>query len=342
MRRLLAVLLTLVAILAAGWLALRRPDIPFDTLEAAYANAQSQLAVAGETRRIHFRDQGPEDAPTLVLVHGFSASLHTWTPWVQRLKDDYRVVSLDLPGHGLTRGFDAQEVGIDTFVEAIDIVADELGLERFTLVGSSMGGNTAWTYALERPERLDGLVLVAASGWPRSDEEMKSRPLVFRLLENSVARAIVKDLDMSSMIRSGLEDSFADPSLVSDAMVERYSALSRAPGHRAALLRLVSVSDRTPATPEKMQALALPVLVMQGAEDKLVPPRHGRAFADAIPGAQLQWYENVGHLPQEEIAARSAADLRAFLESRVYPAVAGVESEDAGAGAPTGGDGVQP
>lgn len=320
---------------------MRRPDIPFDTLEAAYANAESRLAVAGENRRIHYRDQGPEDAPVLVLVHGFSASLHTWTPWARRLSDDYRIVSLDLPGHGLTRGFDPETVGIDVFVESIDTVADELDLEQFTLIGSSMGGNTAWSYALQRPERLEGLVLVAASGWPRSDEEMKSRPFVFRLLENRLGRAIVKDLDMSSMIRSGLEDSFADPSLVTDAMVERYSALSRAPGHREALLRLVSLSDRNLATPEKMQALDLPVLVMQGDKDNLVPPRHGKAFAEAIPGAKLLWYENVGHLPQEEIASRSAADLRDFLESRVYPPTP-VESETTGAPDGSGSNGIQP
>ncbi len=341
MRRLLAVLLTVVAILAAGWLALRRPDIPFDTLETAYANAESRLAVAGENRRIHYRDQGAEDAPVVLLVHGFSASLHTWTPWVRRLSDDYRIVSLDLPGHGLTRGFEPERVGTDLFIESIDTVADELALDSFTLVGSSMGGNTAWAYALKRPERLDGLVLVAASGWPRSEEELESGPFIFRLLENRLARAVVKDLDMSSMIRSGLEDSFADPSLVTDAMVERYSALSRAPGHRDALLRLMSRSDRETANPEKMQELDLPVLVMQGDRDNLVPPRHGKAFAKAIPGARLLWYENVGHLPQEEIAAKSAADLRAFLENRVYPDVP-VESEPTDGPGPSGGNGVQP
>ncbi|NBC20073.1 MAG: alpha/beta fold hydrolase [Alphaproteobacteria bacterium] len=341
LRRLLAILLTLVAILAAGWLALRRPDIPFDTLEVAYANADSQFAVAGEHERIHYRVHGPPDAPALVLVHGFSASLHTWTPWVRRLESDYRIVTLDLPGHGLTRGFDPDEAGVDLFIESIHTIADTAGLETFTLAGSSMGGHAAWNYALEHPERLDGLVLIAASGWPRSQEEKQSRPLIFRLLENRFARAILRDLDMSSMIRSGLEDSFADPSRVTDAMVERYSALSRAPGHRETLLRLSTASTREPARQEQLARLDLPVLVMQGDRDNLVPPRHGQEFAGAIPDAELAWYENVGHLPHEEIPRRSAADLKGFLETRIVSQAAGDTAGDSPAAAGTG-NGIQP
>ncbi len=311
---------------------MRRPDIPFDTLEAAYANSHSRFAVAGEQQRLHYRDQGPADAPAIVLVHGFAASLHTWTPWVRDLRDDYRVITLDLPGHGLTRGYDPDTVGVELFIESLDTLAGELALETFTLVGSSMGGNAAWTYALEHPQRVDGLVLVASSGWPRTEEEARARPLVFRLLDNSLARAVIKDLDMSSMIRSGLEDSFADPSRVTDAMVERYSALSRAPGHREAILQLTSRAQRTPASAERLAQLDMPVLVMQGALDQVVPPRHGKAFARAIPGAQLRWYENAGHLPQEEVARQSVRDLRSFLDSHVHP------SQDAGENPGQSGD----
>ncbi len=318
MRRLLAVLLTLVAILAAGWLALRRADIPFDTLEAAYSSAQSRMLLAGDVERVHYRDQGLREGETLVLVHGFAASLHTWEPWVDLLADDYRIISLDLPGHGLTRGFATEDVGIDTFMETIDAVTGELGIDRFTLVGSSMGGNTAWKYALKSPQRLDALVLVGASGWPPSDEELRNRPMVFRLLQNGFARRLLKDLDMSAMIRDGLENSFADPSQVSDAMVERYGALSRGPGHRAALLHIsAGRGNRGYANSDTLGAIDLPVLVLQGAQDKVVPARFGKAFADAIPGAQLKLYENVGHLPHEEAAQRSADDLRTFLTARV-------------------------
>lgn len=319
MRRFLAVLLTLVAILAAGWLALRRPDIPFNTLENAYANAQSQFLAASEGRRVHFRDEGNVDGPALVLVHGFSASLHTWEPWVDALEDEYRIVSLDLPGHGLTRGFALDEMDMDGFGEVIDAVVDTVGLDSFTLVGSSMGGHAAWTYALEQGQRLDALVLVGAAGWPADGDQ--DTPLILRLMENPLARGVISDLDMSALIRSGLEDSFVNTDLVTDEMVQRYVSLSRAPGHRTALLHILANHEgRSPATAGKMAEIEVPTLVMHGRQDNLVPAEGGEAFARTIPGAALIIYEDVGHLPQEEIPHRSAADLDAFLESVHEPA----------------------
>lgn len=313
-RRLMAVLLTLVAVLAAGWLALRRPDIPFDTLEATYAAPDSQFLVLEGGEKVHYRDTGPADAPVLVLVHGFSASLHTWDAWVRLLDDEFRVVMLDLPGHGLTRGFQTDEIGIETFVETVDRLTASLSLDPFTLVGSSMGGNTAWNYTLAHPEKVDALVLVGASGWPRTAEDSRDRPFALSLLDNSLARSLVKDLDMTAMFRSGLEDSFSDDSLVTDTMVERYVALSRAPGHREALLRLMAEGDaRGDATRAMLAAIEQPTLILQGREDRLVPPRFADAFAEAIPQSQKIVYDGVGHLPHEEIPRRSLSDLRAFL-----------------------------
>lgn len=316
--RFLAVILTLGVILFAGWWSLKRDDIPYDQLETIYASSDSRYLALGEEMRIHFRDVGPRDAPVIVLVHGFSASLHTWEPWVADLKRDYRVISLDLPGHGLSRCLDNDTIGMDQFVDVIDRVTQAVKADRFTLAGNSMGGGAAWNYALAHPEKLEGLVLVDAAGWPRSEAESDDRPFIFRLLEIGFARKLVKDLDMSSLIRPGLEDSFADPSFVTDAMVDRYASLARAPCHREALLALsAGRGTRAEATPERLSAITAPTLVMHGEKDNLIPAAHGEQFAAAIPGAELKLYPDVGHLPQEEIAAQSIADMRAFLASRV-------------------------
>lgn len=318
-RRLLAVLVTLGIILFAGWMTLKRDDIPYEQLEAVYANADSRYLAFEDGMRVHFRDVGPRDAPVIVLVHGFSASLHTWEPWVTNLKRDYRVISLDLPGHGLSRCIDNDAIGPSQFIDTINRVTAALEVDRFTLAGNSMGGGAAWNYALAHPERLDGLVLVDAAGWPRAEESAEERPVIFRLLEVDFARRVMKDLDMSSLIRGGLEDSFGDPSFVTDEMVERYATLSRAPCHREALLQLVSGrGERREATPELLAGITTPTLVMHGEVDKVIPAVHGEQFAAAIPGAQLMLYPGVGHLPQEEIADLSAGDLRAFLTTRVY------------------------
>ena len=318
MRRLLAVLLTLVAVLGAGWLSLRRPDIPFDTLESAYASPESKYLVLSDSEKIHYRDQGNAAGPVIVLVHGFSASLHTWEPWIRQLGDDYRLISLDLPGHGLTRGFDLDEVNVNGFGETIATLTDALGVEHFTLVGSSMGGHTAWAYAVDHPDEVEALVLVAAAGWPLTEEELAETPWVFKALRYGAFRAIVRDLDNSATIRSGLEESFGDQNAVTEDMVQRYVALNRAPGHRDAIMHLMAESDaRRLATPEQMMTLNMPVLVMHGTEDNLVPYSHGVGFADAIPNARLIAYEGVGHIVQEEIARQSVTDLKGFLDETI-------------------------
>lgn len=318
-RRLLAVFVTLGIILFAGWMTLRRGDIPYEQLEAVYANADSRYLAFGGDMRVHFRDVGPRDGHVIFLIHGFSASLQTWEPWAQNLKQDYRVISIDLPGHGLSRCMDNAAIGPDQFVETINRVANGLDIEHFTLAGNSMGGGAAWAYALAHPDRLDALVLIDSGGWPREETKDDSRPLVFKLLEYDLARRVMKDLDLSSLIRGGLEKSFSDPSFVTDEMVERYATLARAPCHRDAILSLSSGrGTRTEATPELLSAITVPTLVMHGEQDNVIPVEHGKAFAAAIPGAQLMLYPGVGHLPQEEIAELSAGDLRAFLTSSVY------------------------
>ena len=317
-RRLLAVLLVLAVLLAAGWLALRRGDIPYDTLETLYASQESEFLTLADGVKVHYRDEGNEDGPALVLVPGFSASLHTWEAWVRHLGGDYRVISMDLPGHGLSRTPELARMTTADFADAVAEATEMIGADTFTLVGNSMGGATAWQFALKYPERLDGLVLVAASGWP--DESGEDRPpLVFRLLANPVGRAVLKDLDTSGLVRDGLENSFVDASLVTDAMVDRYVFLSRAPGHRDGIIALVTGGgERRVATAEALAAIEVPTLILQGEEDNLVPASGAEKFAAAIPGAELVMYESVGHLPQEEIADRSAADLRDFLARRVH------------------------
>ena len=318
-RSFLAVFFTLGIILFAGWMTLRRADIPFEQLEAVYANSDSRYLAFGDDMRVHFRDVGPRDAPVIVLVHGFSASLHTWDGWVSNLKRDYRVISIDLPGHGLSRCIDNANIGPQQFIDTIQRVANTLEIDRFSLAGNSMGGSAAWNYALAYPERLDGLILVDAAGWPRNEAASETRPLAFRLLDNGLARRVMQDLDLTAVIRSGLEDSFGDPAFVTNEMVERYATLARAPCHREALMALGSGNgERIDPTPDILPAITTPTLVMHGERDNLIPVEHGRNFAAAIPGAELIVYTGVGHLPQEEIADISAGDLRAFLTTQVY------------------------
>lgn len=318
LRKLLVFISILVILISVAWLSMRRGDIAYDTLENYYTSENSDFLTLSDGLKVHYRDEGNAAGPPLVLVHGFSASLHTWEPWVDELGDDYRVISLDLPGHGLTRSPAPDKMNIAYFAEVVGELADRLGAKDYTLVGNSMGGATAWQFALSRQDQLDGLVLIASSGW-QEQQITGDRPIIFSLLANKFARNIIKDFDLKALIRSGLKDSFYDQSFVTKDMVSRYAYLSRAPGHRDGILALMSGAERMPASAQTLKLIAVPTLIMQGAEDNLVHPSGAPKFHDAIAGSELIMYDQVGHLPQEEIAARSAADLRTFLTRRVWP-----------------------
>ncbi len=314
LRRTLAVLLTIVAVFAAGWLALRRADVPYDTLEAVYSVPATQFMTLQDGLKIHYTDTGPQDRPALVLVHGFSSSLHTWNAWEAGLSDDYRVIRLDLPGHGLSRVDETGDVSAARMSDVIGQVADKLDVETFTLAGHSMGGNLSWRYTLANPERVDGLILVAASGWPMSAEERGPQPFIFKLMRNGVARAVLKDLDMTSFTRSAIEKTYVDQSFVTEELVQRYVELSRAPGHRYVLLNITASRDEWDgASTGRMAEIRVPTLVMSGREDNLVPYAQAEKFAETIPNAELTLYDATGHAPHEEKAAETLEAVRTFM-----------------------------
>lgn len=318
MRWVLIIVGLIVLIGVGGYFALKRGDIAYETLEAEYAGPASRYVDLPSGVRMHYRDEG--EGPTLLLIHGFSASLHTWEPWVERLAtgdarlNDYRIISIDLPGHGLTRAPADYRASIEGFRDVVAEFASALELTQFALAGSSMGGNVAWEYALAHPGQVNALILVDASGWEETREDLREEPAIFELLRNPVLGPLLVDLDNSRLIREGLEASFYDTTLVDDAMVERYAELSRAPGHRDILLQMtLGLRERNYATPERLAALQMPVLVLTGDHDRLVPPEHAQQFKDAIGGAELVTFENVGHIPQEEAPDASAMAVHEFL-----------------------------
>jgi len=304
----LATALVLIVVLATvGWLLLQRPDIPYATLEARYGYADSQYVDLPGGVRAHYRDVGPREAPAIVLVHGFAASSHAWDGWVKALSADYRVVVLDLPGHGLTRTSDAYVVRPDGFEAVVDGVTRKLGLTRFTLGGNSMGGEVAWTYALDHPDRVERLVLVDAAGWPTPG---RGGAMIFKFLGNPVGRRVLKDIEIRPLMAQGLRAAYLDPKLVTPALVDRYVDLARGPGHRDILL---GQRPRRVASAADLSRIHVPTLVMFGQDDRLIPAADGERFHKAIPGATLILYPGVGHVPMEQIPQRSANDLKAWL-----------------------------
>jgi pimeloyl-ACP methyl ester carboxylesterase len=304
----------LVVLLAAAWLKLRGPDIPYATLEAKYTDGSSHFVDLPGGFHVHFQDDGNPDLPLLVLLHGFGDSFTSWEGWVRELKPKFRVISLDFPGHGLTRAPEGYVLGGEGLADFVDAFAAQLALPKFAVAGNSMGGGAAWQLAVRHPDRVDALILVDAAGFP-NEKPPAEVPLAFKILQYRIGRALLRNIDNRPLIEEGLKTDVYDKSVITPAIVDRWAEFQRAPGHRAILMAL-NPRAQAQATPELLGTIKVPTLVLHGENDVLIEPASARKFAAAIAGAKLVTYPHVGHLPQIEIPQRSAADVAAFLETR--------------------------
>jgi pimeloyl-ACP methyl ester carboxylesterase len=304
----------LVVVLVAAWLKLRGPDIPYETLEAKYTDSASHFVDLPGGFHVHFQDEGDPGLPLLVLLHGFGDSFTSWEGWVRELKPRFRVISLDFPGHGLTRAPEGYVLSGDGLADFVDAFAAQLALPKFAVAGNSMGGGAAWQLAVRHPDRVDALILVDAAGFP-NEKPPAEIPLAFKILQYPIGRALLRNIDNRPLIDEGLKTDVYDKSVITPAFVDRWAEFQRAPGHRAILMAL-NPRAQTQATPELLGTLKVPTLVLHGESDVLIEPASARKFAAAIAGAKLITYPHVGHLPQIEIPQHSAADVAAFLETR--------------------------
>jgi len=319
MKKRYAIPLALVAIVAAAGFFLTTPDTDRAAMEAKYTNEFSHFAEGPNGLRVHYRDQGNPDGPPLVLLHGNSATLHTWEPLAARLDGEYRLVTLTLPGHGLTGPNANHDYSVAGMSEAVDLVVDELDLTRFVLGGNSMGGWISWRYALAHPERIDALILLDSSGMPlREGEEPPPLNLGFKLLQHPVGRFLLQYVTPRSAMETSLRQSVSVENFIDDAAIARYWELYRIPGNRQAAGTRWTV-DREPQYADLIGDIAAPVLILWGAEDRLIYASAAETFKERLPQAEVIVYDGVGHLPMEEVPDRTAADIDAFLDRVLTP-----------------------
>jgi pimeloyl-ACP methyl ester carboxylesterase len=321
-KRVVRSMLAIIAgLLLVGGVVLFEGDVPAAEIDARYTNASSQFLERPNGARIHYRDEGRRDGPALVLLHGSNASLHTWEPWVAALGDTWRIVTLDLPGHGLTGRVPDDDYSMTAFVATVAAVTDHLGIDTFALGGNSMGGGVTWQFALAHPDRVRAMVLVDAVGlWSWREQAGPPRgsgsPLAFRLLGQDWFRGIARNIDPKLLIGQGLRASFYNPELVDDAMITRYYDMAIREGSRSATLARFGSFRRAADAPEPdLGTLTQPTLVLWGEHDSLIPPTVGQRFVEVLPNARLIVYPDAGHIPMEEVPDRSAADVRAFLSA---------------------------
>ena len=155
----------LVLVVAVGATVVLRPDLSREQL-GEYVSTDSRFLELPGGAVAHYRDQGPPDSQPLVLIHGGLGSLHNWEPWMPKLVENWRVIRVDLPAHGLTGRIPGDLYTRESMVEFLREVLAELGVDRFALAGHSMGGGVALLYALEHPDQVGSLILIGPEGVP--------------------------------------------------------------------------------------------------------------------------------------------------------------------------------
>ncbi|WP_181448672.1 alpha/beta fold hydrolase [Nonomuraea aridisoli] len=298
-RRLIAsaVLLSVAGLLVANTVAVGR--------ESAEAGGDSILSLDGGN--VHVRQDGPRDAPALVLIHGFGGSTRWWDPLVPLLARSHRVIRIDLLGHGRSAKPVGGGYGIPEQGRRVGAALDRLGVENAVVVGHSTGGSVATALAEQRRDLVTGLALVNTG--PRLDAFI-SQGIGGRLMSAPVVGQLLWRLRTDGLIRQVMSTGFSRPGyeipqqLVDDARGTTYHAYT-------ATSQAADDYLRQRALPDRLAAVGRPLLVIFGMDDR----RWRSSSADdyrAVPGARVELLPGVGHSPMLEDPPLTAAPLLAF------------------------------
>jgi len=292
-------------------------DLTPDIVNSRYANAESefiQLDGLQQGIQLHYRDEGltsaeKPDAPVLVLLHGIMASLHTWDGWVDTLKNDFRIIRVDIPGFGLTGPYADGIYNIERSVDMLDQLTDKLGIESFFLAGNSMGGYISWNFAAMHPEKVKRLILVDAAGYPFKP------PMMLELLKTPVLKDGLRFITPRFVVNHTLNEVYGDSSKVTEDIIDRYHQLMLREGNRQAVVSVFA--SLAHVENDKIKQLKVPTLIQWGDADAWIPMKNAQQFARDIEDAKTIIYSGVGHIPMEEVPEQSANDAKDFLLSLI-------------------------
>lgn len=306
-RRMLITILALIAVtLGAAVFWAWTPDLPRSALEAKYLEQPGDLIDVGGMR-LHVRDRASRDASAVVMIHGTASHLQSWDDWAAGLQDRFRVVRLDLPGHGLSEPDPTGNYSDERSVALLAALMDRLGIERASIIGSSLGGRIAWKFAAAHPDRTAKLVLVSPDGFASPGFEYGKAP------EVPASLGLMKHFLPKRLLHPQLAAAYADGSRMGGAILQRYHDLMRAPGNREALLERMRQTVLEPPEPF-LEKITAPTLLVWGEQDRMIPVSNAQDYLKVMPNAELVTFADVGHVPQEEAPEMSLKPVTAFLE----------------------------
>lgn len=293
--------LFLICLLSLGVTA---SEIPLSKLIPKYTDSTSSF-IKIDGLSFHVKVQGT--GPTIVLLHGILASLHTWDGWLPTLSKNYRVVRVDLPAHGLTGPDPKGEYSIDRMTKLIQKLYDKLEIKKAHLIGNSLGGWIAWEFAVRYPHLVSKLVLIDPAGF-NTDEV----PWVVSFAKLSLTPYLLTGNVPRFAVRYMVGSVYGNSDLITEETVTRYQDLFLREGNGKAFFDLVRAPVENNSAALKF--LKMPVLILWGEKDGWIPPKYARLFHRAIPQSLLMTFPLLGHIPMEEFPHETLKPTLSFLK----------------------------
>ena len=284
---------------------------------------KEKFIMAGDTA-LHVADSDRGER-CVVLVHGYLESMYVWDDFVPLLTPHVRVVTVDVPGHGVSQVLGEVHT-MEMMADVLHGMLDALGIGRATFVGHSMGGYISLAFCAKYPERMDGLVLLSSSPCPDDETKRENRRREIALVragKKDVLAHVAPETGFAVQNRERLKDYIDD-------LVEQVH-VTEDEGIVALLGGMIARVDQN----AMLRASRVPQLFILGRHDNYIPVEAAERFVADNPQAQVVWLEASGHMGFIEEPERCAAAILGFVlrgDARAFDNAAG-----AAAGAAAGG-----
>lgn len=284
-------------------------DIPVEDLKQKYANKYSKF-ISIDNMQVHYRDEGAGE--TIVLLHGTAASLHTWDDWTKTLTNNYRVIRMDLPAFGLTGANENGDYSIANYTQFLDKFITKLNIDHFFLAGNSLGGNIAWNFAAEHPEKVEKLILIDSSGLPTN----QPIPRIFSMVKMPILSALFLHVTPRIIIKNNIEQVYADDTKITSDLITRYHEMSLRAGNRQAFIDRANIDFKlaSQANIDKLHSIKTETLLLWGENDLWIPLDNGKRMNNLLDNSTLVVLKNAGHVPMEESPQESLKVVLGFIE----------------------------
>jgi pimeloyl-ACP methyl ester carboxylesterase len=306
-------LAALAATPIAAKLLLRPRDVEWEQDRKNVFHADYSRFAEVDGLRVHYQEAGEQDAPVMLLIHGFASSNLVWSKVLLELAESgFRVIAPDLLGYGYSAKPRKLEYTIGRQAQMVNGLLKKLEIDRITLVGSSYGGAVAATVALEYPELVNKLVLVGAVTNNRPTRYMLMRLFGSPIIGDILSPLVVGSRRLLRMRMKRVYNRHAWP--MDERRVEARHLPLRTRGTHRAIIRTVRRWDAERVSRDA-HLVQQPTLILWGDRDREVPLDDGYRLQQAIPNSRLVVFRECGHLPHEEYPQQFMEVVKAFVGS---------------------------